>query len=380
MPRAGAITETRIAPGIVRLTRGRTVLGFRAFVRVRGPQCPQGRLASKRFAPDTSIKDLKAWREDQRTDARKATAPTAQTLASVGGFSADADRYLKAVAAMTSIADRTRDVLAWAAVFGGRQRSTITAADVAAQLAIWRKTLSAASVNHRRTALMHLWRVLDGRSAANPVRETRKSREPDALPRGVPYEIVRRMLNRLAPSKSRARLKVMAFTGLPHAQIETLALADIDLTRRTLIIHGRKKGTGTPARAVPLGAEGVEALEEFIAAEAWGHFSRGGLRKAFMEARRKEIAATPTTRAALESMRPYDLRHSFGTAVYAATGDIRATQVLMGHSRVEMTQRYTLGAVDARLTAAVAALDAEAPKKPKRRKQSPPAVTTRRVS
>ena len=28
----------------------------------------------------------------------------------------------------------------------------------------------------------------------------------------------------------------------------------------------------------------------------------------------------------LSGLRPYDLRHTFGTAVYAATGDLRATQ------------------------------------------------------
>lgn len=52
-------------------------------------------------------------------------------------------------------------------------------------------------------------------------------------------------------------------------------------------------------------------------------------------------------------LRPYDLRHSYGTAVFAATGDIRSTQVLLGHSKAEMTHRYTLGAVDARVREAV---------------------------
>ena len=56
-------------------------------------------------------------------------------------------------------------------------------------------------------------------------------------------------------------------------------------------------------------------------------------------------------------VRPYDLRHSYGTAMYRLTGDEHAVQQLLGHAKIEMTHRYTLGGVDARLRAAVAAFD-----------------------
>lgn len=46
---------------------------------------------------------------------------------------------------------------------------------------------------------------------------------------------------------------------------------------------------------------------------------------------------------------PYDLRHTFGTAVCAATGGLHATQQLMGHKSQAMTDRYTLAAVPERL-------------------------------
>jgi len=50
---------------------------------------------------------------------------------------------------------------------------------------------------------------------------------------------------------------------------------------------------------------------------------------------------------------PYDLRHSFGTAIYRATGDLKITKELMGHSAIRMTERYTLAAVPQRRTAAM---------------------------
>ena len=55
----------------------------------------------------------------------------------------------------------------------------------------------------------------------------------------------------------------------------------------------------------------------------------------------------------LTGLRPYDLRHSFGTAVYAASGDLRATQQLLGHASRSTTDRYTLAAVPDRLRVAV---------------------------
>lgn len=128
--------------------------------------------------------------------------------------------------------------------------------------------------------------------------------------------------------------------------------------RGSSLAPGRKKGAGTSARAVPLTNEAVEALREFIACNAFGPFSHSSLWKTFSLARDAALEKYPKDRAHLLGLRPYDLRHSFGTALYTATGDIRATQLLMGHSRVEMTHRYTLGAVDQRLAGAIAAFDA----------------------
>jgi integrase/recombinase XerC len=56
-------------------------------------------------------------------------------------------------------------------------------------------------------------------------------------------------------------------------------------------------------------------------------------------------------------LRPYDLRHCFGTAVYTASADLRATQQLLGHASLSTTDRYTLAAVPERLKVAVGQVD-----------------------
>jgi integrase len=140
----------------------------------------------------------------------------------------------------------------------------------------------------------------------------------------------------------------MAATGLPHAQIADLTPADVDLVAWTLVVRGRRKGRGGPPSLRPLSPQAVAAFRAFCQAEAWGPFSRGSLYRIFQDA-----CAT----LGLTGLRPYDLRHSYLTDVYRATGDLRVTQVLAGHSKSSLTERYTLAAVPPQVAAAVAKVE-----------------------
>lgn len=324
----------------------KTPFGYRAYVRL-SPQ----KLASKRFPEDTATRTMVQWQEDQRVDFRRRAlsrlAPPSE------GFTKDAETYLKAVAHMPSYDDRARDIAFWVTLFADRPRASITSPEIAAALSAARSTkgtpLSASALNHRRTALAHLWRVLDGKSASNPVRDVPKRREPDAAPRGLSYQMIRQILAAMADPKTKARLMVIAWTGIPPAQLKTITAADLDLKGAAVYVRGRAKGHGTKGRRVPLSPEGVRAFEALVRADAFGPFERWTMWKAFRQACKK------VDPVALAGVRPYDLRHSYGTELYAASGDIRATQILMGHSKPEMTHRYTLGAVDEQVGKALAA-------------------------
>ena len=56
----------------------------------------------------------------------------------------------------------------------------------------------------------------------------------------------------------------------------------------------------------------------------------------------------------MHGVRPYDLRHSYGTALYRAGGDTRLVKEVLGHSDTRMTERYTLGHVPEAMRAATA--------------------------
>lgn len=329
----------------------KTPHGTQARIRLHGVQY------SRHFPTGTSAYVMERWLLTTRL-AHGQAAPTPSGL-----FRDDARVYLAAVAAMPSIATRTKHIEEWVEKFGQRRRDSVTAVEIAGVLNGWRTTprtsphgryatrtliLSATAVNHRRTALMHLWTVMDGKGAPNPVRSVPKFREPQTQPRALPYPVIRTILAAMGPTKSHARLLVMAHTGLPQAQLTALTPADVDLCARTVIVPGRRKGGGTRASVRPLTRKGAAAFRLFARRQAWGHFSNGGLRRAFHDA--CDAAGVPR-------VTPYVLRHSFGTALLTLTGDLHATQQLMGHATPQQTQRYAMGASDARLKAAVAAMN-----------------------
>ena len=115
------------------------------------------------------------------------------------------------------------------------------------------------------------------------------------------------------------------------------------------MVAGRKKGKGSKVSVRPLTKEGLAACQALKKLGAWGAFSRSTLHRDF----RAACAKVPALAGLADKITPYDLRHSFGTEVYRVSGDIRATQVLMGHSSPTLTHRYTLGAVDVRVAKAI---------------------------
>ncbi len=325
-----------------------TPSGTRAQIRIHGE------LHRKHFPHDTHPDTIRQWllKTEMKYRGRQAKR--------TGRFDDDARAYLAAIAAMPTFAQRRGHIEEWIAAFGSRRRDSITPDEIRAQLHAWRTeprtvkrgtrgtltvTLSAAACNKRRTALMHMYSVLDGKSERNPVRDVPKFREPTPAPKAIPFVLVRKVFAAMPSSKAKARLMVLAFTGIPPGQIAQLAQADVDLKAGTVAVPGRKKGAGTPGRIVPLSADGIRAFKMMAREDAWGAFTMPPLRRAFQRASKRALGHTNVT--------PYALRHSFGTELYRASGDIRATQVLMGHSSPTLTHRYTLAAVDPRLLEAL---------------------------
>ena len=338
-----------------RIARGvyRDRWGVSATVKVDGTQ------REKRFPIGTALQKIRDWQGEMRVALRASVRRGPR-----GSFKADAIRYLAGVRGMPSYRERERDIGFWIAEFGERRRDSITTKEMVSVLQRWeQKGCAASTMNHRRGALMHLWSRLDGRDADNPVARTPRYKEPRPEPRGLSWADMDRILAvmldvgqpvagqvRDDASKTKARLAVMAFTGLTQKQLKQLRPEDVFWRESAIRAPARSKGKGASAQVLPVTRRGLEALAQFAEIDCWGTFSNESLNKSFKRACEK---------VGLSGKRAYDLRHTFGTEMYRRTHDPLVVQQLMLHRSSETTRRYILGAVPDVLQRAVDAVDEE---------------------
>jgi integrase len=281
-------------------------------------------------------------------------------------FEADAVLYLAAVTSMPSYSDRAYHIQQWTEVFRGRDKADISPLEIRTQLERWRRSLSASSCNKRRTALMSFYTKLNGRSGYNPVRDVEPYQEESEIRSQHPYTILR-VLSFMRPSQTRARLMVILTTGWPHAQLKRLRPEHLKLEQARAYVTPRRKGKGRKGAWLPLLPAAVKALREFQQWDCFSKVDEKGKLKTFSHNAMyvcfaRALAKLNAHRAKLElpplDIRPYDLRHTFGTWLAHRLTDERAIQELMMHSRPEQTRRYTEAATQGRLERAMVQLAA----------------------
>ena len=291
-----------------------------------------------------SIDALKA--ERVRVQARERLKVERQAVKGEA-FTADVDRYLRTIQSPTHLRNATGLLKHWCAIFGDRHRNEITDMEIREEFARFDKAPS--TLNHLRHVLIAFYATLNGRTGHNPARVLKKVRERYDDARALPYETIQKIFDALQPSPTKARLMVMAYTGLPQAQIERLQPHDVRLAKRAIYVRPRRKGAGVAGKMLPLSTAGVKALKEFTRLHAFGTFQRKQLQATFANGIEWSGVSVP------DGTRPYDLRHSFLTEVYRQTGDLNAVAELGMHATLEQTARYARGAVSERAEKAVRA-------------------------
>lgn len=368
--------RTKVAPGIYQ-----DAYGFSVIASVGSGQ---RRLSTPeiRYPPATPLPTMVArWhREKMRLTDERAQAgdgPVAR-----GTLAADVRTYLEtATLSKQRRAERADQLKWWCESFGTKRRAELDSPDLRRALnGLLHKgrngqALTASTVNKYRFALSHVFTVLDGKEAANPLRNVPKYTEPDAAARDISYEIIERIIDEVrdrgvtrdSVSLTKARIRVFAYAPITPAQLQRMQRSDIDwhATPASIITPGRKKGHGTKPRRKPLTSRGLAAFQAFDAADGWGKpYSKASLYKTFTAARDRAVAALRVDRPDLdlsraETMRPYDLRHSFATKTFQVTGSLSVTAELLDHADQRTTLRYAQGALPEHLRSAVAALEAD---------------------
>ncbi len=149
--------------------------------------------------------------------------------------------------------------------------------------------------------------------------------------------------------RNRAILEVFYATGARVSEVCGLKCADIDLQERTIKLFGK----GSKQRMTPLGRASIEALERYMGGPRlhlqaksgagnapWLFLSRTG-RKLLRESVFRLVKAAALKAGLTKNVYPHLLRHSFATHMLEGGANLRAVQVLLGHSSLETTEIYT---------------------------------------
>ncbi|UHQ22631.1 site-specific tyrosine recombinase XerD [Lysobacter sp. 5GHs7-4] len=181
--------------------------------------------------------------------------------------------------------------------------------------------------------------------------------EPPRLPRSLPKALAESQIEALlhAPEietplglRDRAMLELMYAAGLRVSELVNLTATAVNLRQGVLRVSGK----GGKERLVPLGEEAQHWLERYLAQARPVLAGKRALAPLFLA----QSGEAPTRQqfwllvkryaavAGIDPARisPHGLRHSFATHLLNHGADLRALQMLLGHSSLSTTQIYTL--------------------------------------
>ncbi|WP_420427033.1 site-specific tyrosine recombinase XerD [Algiphilus sp.] len=195
------------------------------------------------------------------------------------------------------------------------------------------------------------WQARSGRRGDDPAATLRSPRLPRALPATLSHKQVEALLS--APDidtplglRDRAWLELMYATGLRVSESVTLAVQAYAARQGVVQVLGK----GGKERLVPVGDEAHHWLDRYLrharpslagtkSDEALFLTQRGaGMTRQNAWQRLRRYAAMAGVRGKVS---PHTLRHAFATHLLDHGADLRAVQMLLGHSNLNTTQIYT---------------------------------------
>jgi integrase/recombinase XerD len=267
---------------------------------------------------------------------------------------AEADRlsiaaFLERVWSEDGLADRTleayrHDLEALAGWLGTRGRNLHTARreDISAYHGL--PLVAVRSIARRQSAFRRYYAFL-ARSEpgfADPTLLIERPKMPRSLPKALAEREIEGLLN--APDvtsilglRDRAMLELMYASGLRVSELVELPLMALNARQGVLRVTGK----GGKDRLVPVGELALERIAAYLADVRPVLAKRG-------EGMTRQMFWTLVKRHALrvginsKHISPHVLRHSFATHLLNHGADLRALQMLLGHSSLSTTQIYTL--------------------------------------
>lgn len=146
--------------------------------------------------------------------------------------------------------------------------------------------------------------------------------------------------------RDRAMLELLYATGLRVSELVNLQFLQVNLRQGVLRVTGK----GDKERLVPMGEEAISWLQRYVQ-EARPALVAGHLSEALFVTQRQaamtrqafwHLLKRYAVRAEIHvALSPHTLRHAFATHLLNHGADLRAVQMLLGHSNISTTQIYT---------------------------------------
>jgi integrase/recombinase XerD len=192
--------------------------------------------------------------------------------------------------------------------------------------------------------------------------------QPQKLPTILSKEEVLQLLEAAPGVKYKAALSVAYGAGLRVSEVATLKVSDIDRKRMLIRVE---QGKGKKDRHAMLSSQLLALLEDYwwvARPKLWLFPGRDPLLPITTRQLYRVVRDTAEAIDIKKRVSPHVLRHSFATHLYEQGTDLRAIQVLLGHSKLDTTTRYAHVATKM-LREVVSPLDMLTPLRPK---TSPP--------
>jgi integrase/recombinase XerD len=201
--------------------------------------------------------------------------------------------------------------------------------------------------------------VVSGHRQDNPASDVQAPRAWKTLPKFLSMDEVDRLIGTPDTQeprglRDRALIELLYATGLRVSEMVSLRQQDLNLESGYLTCTGK----GRKQRLVPIGDEASAWLTRYIQEGRPALLKRRSSSRLFVNARGGssltrvglwKILKEHGKRAGLSrTLSPHVLRHSFATHLLERGADLRAIQMMLGHSDLSTTQIYT-HILDARL-------------------------------
>jgi len=138
------------------------------------------------------------------------------------------------------------------------------------------------------------------------------------------------------PRRNEAIIRLLYDTGLRASELCSIKVSDLEMSERRLTVVGK----GNKRRVVAFGAKTARALWAYardVAPErALFEGERGPLTRSGLQ----QLMTKAGIAAGVRDVHPHRLRHTFAVEFLRAGGNVFTLQTILGHTHLQMTQRY----------------------------------------